>query len=533
MKANDMMSVDLSNENAIVLANNLKEVKDPIYLNGKNSPTEEGLFSYEIFGNPSDPERRFNWGYIDLGKKFLRPIVYDAMRRAFRKAEQMIAGDVFFTITKGGVFTIVKDDVKGAMTGLQGLQHALPLINFEKSGLNLDNGSVKFLSELKPTEFFQSKLLVLPAIYREIDLEGDIIGADEYSELYKKILSASLSLKNNKAANTTFMSTFRTDLQITLTMHELFTMLTSANAKKKGYIKEALLGKTIDHDSALVLVASKIDAARPDKSMIKFGEIGVPLHALLHQFMPFAIAELNNMFRQINGERAYVQILDNKIEIGLNTASDFNNAAFTKLIKFFARSIEGRLSPVVVLDKNGKKVKLQTKQLAELGRKDGIFTLTDMFYMAMHQVLRTGKHVTATRYPCEHAYSVVIAKPVIMTTQKTIKNNFFNYLPLGDIANEGEDAPALSINYYPDLDLDNPEKNIWIDGLVPEFSVLDGLGGDYDGDMMVVRGIWTNEGNMDAERIIKSPMYVADPNGKFTRSVSKEHTISLYMLTRD
>ena len=62
------------------------------------------------------------------------------------------------------------------------------------------------------------------------------------------------------------------------------------------------------------------------------------------------------------------------------------------------------------------------------------------------------------------------------------------------------------------------------------------IGGDYDGDTVFLRGLFSLEANEEAEQIITSKSNVIGPDGKITRSIAsigKDCTMSLYELTKD
>ena len=56
---------------------------------------------------------------------------------------------------------------------------------------------------------------------------------------------------------------------------------------------------------------------------------------------------------------------------------------------------------------------------------------------------------------------------------------------------------------------------------------------DFDGDTVRLIGLFSDDANMEASRLMKSPMNFLDASGRFTRGASREAGLSLFMMTRD
>ena len=63
--------------------------------------------------------------------------------------------------------------------------------------------------------------------------------------------------------------------------------------------------------------------------------------------------------------------------------------------------------------------------------------------------------------------------------------------------------------------------------------LLEGLGGDYDGDQVTIKGVFTQEANLEAEKIMKSPSFIIDVYGKNTRGSTKEALEAAYQITKE
>ena len=107
------MRLNILDINKMIKEKNIKEVKNPIYFNLRNTPTEDGLFSYEIFGPIGSEERKRNYGYIDLKTKFIHPLVYRLITSLGTRYSELISGEKYFRVEDGDII----EDPENGRTG--------------------------------------------------------------------------------------------------------------------------------------------------------------------------------------------------------------------------------------------------------------------------------------------------------------------------------------------------------------------------------------------------------------------------------
>ena len=90
-----------------------------------------------------------------------------------------------------------------------------------------------------------------------------------------------------------------------------------------------------------------------------------------------------------------------------------------------------------------------------------------------------------------------------------------------------EDYPVIDENMRPEN-----ISTIFPDSLTFSNMMLEGIGGDYDGDQVTIKGLYSQEANMEAEEIMNSLSYIININGENMRTSSKECIEGLYQLTR-
>ena len=89
--------------------------------------------------------------------------------------------------------------------------------------------------------------------------------------------------------------------------------------------------------------------------------------------------------------------------------------------------------------------------------------------------------------------------------------------------------------YYPKIREDEIGKNTgnkYVDTLKLSNLYLPGLGGDYDGDTVVIKGAYTVEANEELRRFKNSKMNFVDLGAGSVRSSSADVIQSLYALTK-
>ena len=73
----------------------------------------------------------------------------------------------------------------------------------------------------------------------------------------------------------------------------------------------------------------------------------------------------------------------------------------------------------------------------------------------------------------------------------------------------------------------------WLDSMQLASAFLLGMNGDFDGDTVSVRSVFTKEANLEAHNLIRSPKMLLSPSGGTIRSMKNEGVLALYALTVD
>jgi len=499
------MKIDIMNINTIIEVNKLPQVSNPVYMEDDLIPTRDGIFSYDIFGKPSSTKRKFQFAYIDLKRKFLHPVFYILITRTYRMINDIINGSKFVTLKNG----IIVESEDGE-TGLDFLYNNWEKIKWPTEGNLSRKEKIDILKKFSKDEIFCDKWLVCPPFYR--DLQSRVGEAsqstDEVSPLYSKLIAYT----NNISLTNDIFTGKITEFNVQTTLIDLYNLLTAKIKGKQGIIHKNLMGKSTDYSVRAVISAPKICTNNYKDQQIPYGHIGIPLHLTINLFLPFVLHELERYLSDFKENKIVFSSFEGK-EIVNQTVDKLESKTLVKMINLFARSHENRLMPFVITDKEGK-VPISVHNFETAMKRK--FTLTDILFLATYNATRN-KYVLATRYPLEDYRNIAPHAIKIITTYETIM------LP-------SLTEPGVHLN-YPVL---RGDKTFWIDSVVVNNSYLAGWGsGDFDGDMVSIKGLYSQEANLEIENIIKSKMSLVNTSGEPSRTITqKEPLIALYELTR-
>lgn len=503
------MQIDLLDINKFIASHACKEVTNPVYFNMGNIPTEDGLFSTTIFGYPGSKERKLLCGYINLKRKFLHPVIFKLLTSMDKKIQDILNGKRYFKVVNG---QLVEDNKEGK-TGVTYFYTIYDQLKFKDTGSYRRTNYLTLLNKLTKEDIFVDKFLVIPAFTRDYNpskTANDTIKAvDEVNDKYAKLIRYSQSISEGEDYD--FMGVI-TESSIQNLLYDIYDYFTSATATKNGLFHQSLLGKSIDYATRSVISAPRFKTDRWNDNPIKFGWTGIPLSQLVVQFYPFFVKYIQDYVLERENELSRFKDDKGKDVVISNLKEQFSEEAIKKYISLYIKSIESRFNTIKVKDDKGKEYPINLYK-NELKRN---FTLTDLIYIAAVDIC-SNKHVYVTRYPIEQYQNIYPSKITILSTRETKPQKLEDrYLP---------DYPIV----YPDYPA---EEELFIDTVVPYNGYLKALGGDYDGDTVSLRGVFTMEANEEAERLIWEKKNILDQMGRNSRKIGNEAVQAIYSLTR-
>lgn len=529
------MEARLLDYDKFIKINGIEEVSNPIMFDKGNIPTQDGLFSTEIFG-VSTKERKNTFAYIDLKKKFLNPKTYITLKRLNRNFESLIYGTKRFNIVDG---LLVEDENGG--TGIDFLYKNWDKIKFAKNDSKSRNERVDVLTLNDKDIIFTSKFLIIPAFYRDINLQNISggVNVNEINDLYARILR---NVKMMQSANNFDFMLYTLDGKIQDTMLEVYNLLKDKNDGKEGYLRKFLMGKSVDYSSRVVITGVVYDQPNPNDVLVDFFHTGIPLSHICSLFTPFMIWWVKRYMKtRFENNKNNFPVLDskgNKTYVKLNDPEVYYNEEYIKKrLDKFIKTPSTRFDPIEIPIKEDELKRIgKTKVYAMLrGFRQNLTTMdvvddsgnykvtrpltwTDIFYMAGVDVTED-KHVMITRYPLLDYMGTYPTKISILSTQATqpmvINDRQYRHYPVIPQDLEKIDIEAL-----------------FKDTINLHSLFLPAIGGDHDGDQVTCKGIFTQEANENADKIMRSKAYILNIYGQTVRNLGNEGIQTLYTLTR-
>jgi len=539
------MKIDLFNIDDFVRINKCPQISNPIFFNFDKTPTSDGLMSYELFG-VSDDKRKNIFGYIDLKGNYIHPLIFNMMNKRMGSLRDLLAGNKYAIIMDKKI-TFVPEDYEGAETGLDFVYDNFEKINWldeieEEELDSIDKKTrLKFLRNIKKEEFFVTKWLVIPPFYRGESSENRNLGEDinkYYQELIMRTNSMSAGFGISMFGN-------ETKYKIQNILIELFAESTRPIKGKGSLLRKHLLGKTIDYTSSNVITSPPISNSSSVENMpVKFGYGAFPIATVISLFHPFFVTYLSEFLSKVVKDFALYSLQSKIKKFDLN---QFNSDKAEKLIKEFIKSDEEKFKPYMVefTGNDDKKYEVtievtEYRSKSDLNAKKGIkrkMTLADIFYLIANQVIQD-KHVYVTRYPAINFQNIYPSKIKLLTTNKT-RDDYYLELEgksFNDIFNAGKPYTDYPYIKFEDDPAKSPSTHYkFLNVFMPGNVYLKALGGDYDGDMLYMRGVFTKEANAEAEKLIYAKSNILTVNGSSSRGISKigkDAVMALYELTK-
>lgn len=522
-----------------------KEITSSIFFTRLGQPDPEGLLSNEIFGLTKE-ERSGIYGYINLNDYFLQPLAYKKLYRLDRKFKDIIFGTKRYTINSSG--ELIEDDEKGK-TGLKWLKSNFDSIKLKANGSDARKKHINWIKKNRKVLFI-NKLLVLPAYYRDVNTESTgMVSVGEINELYANIISNVRGIKDTQDFGIDVSDSIRGRIQegilavydwICGNANSLLEGSTGLS-KKNGIIRRAGLSKTTDFGARLVISAPDLKVETLDDMLVDCQHAAVPLASLLANFLPFIIFQVKRWidneltgdiaaYNRKTGKVEYITVDDIQMQFTEDVIKDqidnfihgYSDRLAPFIFKWNNRDINLKFQGTYATDKDNEQgIKTGTnivdKQNLTTGDIDRVITWCDIFYMAAVEATRD-KCILVTRYPIDSMYNQFPSQIIVASTNETepmyYKGTFYKYYP----------------KIRPE-DIGSNTSNTFVDTLRVSNLMLKIILGDYDGDQVSVKGVFTKEANEECIKYINSKLNYIGMDGKTIRITQNEAVQAIYTLT--
>lgn len=531
-----------------IKVNELKEINDPIFFSRNNVPTEKGLLSNEIFGITKD-DRTTIFAYINLaGETFMHPLGYKIWCKLDSNVKMcMYEADTFTYDAASGK---LKPDTNGE-NGIKYLQKIIKEVNFKKTASKKRNVKIDFLENYRD-KLFMKDFVVIPAGYRDINTDSDRrVGVGEINKLYNAIIRDARALKESDDYGLSLNGSLRGRIQDTIVaIYDWFVFgryqgvdaQASGLSRKLGLIRRAGMKKSFDWGSRLVICTQNLRKENMEDIEIDLDTIGLPLAAICANFFPYMLYWVRKWFENNFSDVGGIQVYHKNKTVGIETIVDWQSVYSDERIKKeldrFMHGMSNRFIPIpvpVTLKKGDSPGLLQftgrnvpSKQVADeifegkVDRNkypimDRPLTWCDLFYRAAVDVTKD-KMTLITRFPMDSYWNQFPAKIKIISTIETepmiINDTFYKEYP--KIRKE---------------DLNTNSSNKFVDVALPNNVRLDSIGGDYDGDTVSSKALYSIEANEELYKAVNSKKHYISLGAQNAMQTTKEGIEALYGLT--
>ena len=482
---NNHLRVNLLDPDRLVKVNDLKEITNPVFFIRNSVPTPDGLLSNEIFGiTKYDRANTFAW--IDLHETFINPLIYKMWCKVDSNIKSCVHGQKNFIIDENG--SLVENE--NGDNGIAFLKKNISKIKFKRTDSRQRDMRINFIEKyIGSPEMFITKCIVCPAYYRDVNTDKGHVSIGEINELYRNLLIFVKALRESSDYGLDLSGASRGRVQETLLqIYDWFGSGTTINGEdttnvipgKTGILRRAVMSKTTDYSTRLVLSAPELKVEHLDDVEADLDYAVLPLASACVNFLPFMIFHIRRFFENEfsgdsvipyikNGNTQYLHPKEWQIE--------FSDERIRKEIDRFVYGFSNRLIPIDVETEEGIKVRLIFKgyemsaeefangDLGKMPIMERDLTWCDIFYQAAVECTKD-KHILITRYPIDTYFNQYPSKIKISSTANTepmvINGNFYKTYPR--IRQE---------------DIGTDTSNKFIDTLNISNLYLDGLGGDY------------------------------------------------------
>lgn len=525
----DNLQVSLLDVDDFVKKNNLVEITNPVIFDASSNPTSDGLLSNTIFGITKE-SRASTFAYISLKKKFLQPLVYRIWSKVDSKIKSVIHGIGTYSIDKSGN---IVEDPKGD-NGIDFLRKNIDKIKFRETDSIKRERYVKFLNDNRKN-FFTDKLIVIPPFFRDIKVDGGKISVGDINKLYINIMVSASAIGDSTEYGFSIGKSVEGRLQEGLIeVYKWFGTGTDSNPNgglpgKFGVIRRANLSKTTDYATRLVMSAPKLDVENMEDIRADFDYSVLPMTSAAANFFPFVIFHMRRFFEnEFIGDTKY-PILDKDGTIIYGEIEDyqiqFSDEVLKKELDRFIHGYSDRFRPVKVLCRvKGKQEYLDLKWKGfykepdvKALKNERPLTWCDVIYMACEEAVKD-RMILITRYPIDTFYNEFATKIRLSSTIETEEAVFDDVV----------------YTHYPKIrkeDIGKDTSSSFIDTMNICNGYLDSIGGDYDGDMVTIKGVYTDEANAELKKQLASNIHFINLGGNPVISTSKESIQALYAMT--
>lgn len=497
---------------------------------------DEGLYSTTIFGRVGTDERDKTESYIDVTLPIFNPTYFKALIQLKGLYGEIIKGKAYAQWDDSEK-DFIKSNILDGDTGF-----AFFMSHFHELSPK-QNESFKRKQKIDLVELFRaqalsSKVLVIPAGIRDIEMMNGVTTENEINDLYRKLIfrSKSLNVRNIDFTDPVY-DNIRWGLQESF--NNIADFLFKMQEGKRGFMQRRMSRRAIFGATRNVITSRKVSVENADTNVT--GDPNSTIIGLYQALLGFnlvAIHELTNGFLSevFTPGMGMARLVDPKtlnstyVEVDSVTVDKFTSSdGLTSLFNGYGspnlrnRDIKVAGHYLGLVYDDGKNVMM----LHDIDDLPSGFdrklvrpvTYTQFFYMQCVPAIEK-KMLQVTRYPITGIGSIYPSRVFVMPTNSTSGER-----TLLDI--DGETA-ITKYNFFPTY-TKNPS---YFDGMSISNIRLGLAGGDFDGDALSANSIMAEDSIREIEELFgKREFYISGAGDFLYDPVQEPHEFLLRSLT--
>lgn len=539
-RVTERFNLEILDVEKFIKINNCKCVSNPRAFTSNGVPSADGLLSNTIFGYTTQ-ERTGTFAYIDLHGWFLTPSYYKTWSKLDSRIKNIVFGVKYYSIDpKGELY----EDEENGETGIDFLRKNMSKIKFKYTSAESKQLSIKYLEKNRDNAWI-NKYIVIPPYYRDKNTSSGsrvVVGLDGVNKLYNNLIIAANALLATQEYGYDATDSNKGRVQdIVLQIYDYFCGNTNKTLEasigkggrglsgKMGIMRTSNLSKTADYSSRLVISANDLKVDKPSDLMVTFDKSAVPLYAVITQFKDFIMYQARLFFEnEFTGSPVYPVVTKKGVKKSVVPDSpeiNFSDERIKKEMDRFLHGYNNRFVPIEVPVEGTNEVYYMTYKghYANIGDNDEKelnrrLTWCDVFFIAAVEATRD-KQILITRFPIDSFSNQFTTGIEVASTKETEEIVFNNVL----------------YKWYPKIreeDIGTDTSNSFVDTLRFSNTYLAGIGGDYDGDQVTCKGVYTREANEELRTFMNNKQNFITFGCKPLREPGSDSLQSIYALTK-
>lgn len=502
----------------------------------------DGLFSERIFGQIGSPSRLISYGYIPLNTRVFHPLIFAHIRRLKSAYMDVISGKSYakYDNDTKELIPCDSDDPQGG-TGYKFFIDNFPRIKFKKNDSLSRNDKIDLIEKYR-NSCTMTNCIVMPAGLRDIQQDGGRVDSDSINKLYTALLNYSNAMPITGGDDSMFDSV---RYAIQKKINEVYEMIFEMLEGKQGFFQKKFGARSLALGTRNVISPSDMLGEDPtDGKYMKCDELKIPLFQSSKMYQPLVVYQLKQLFfsqvfQQFTDQAPLIDPKTYDMRYQAITEDEKNkyttSEGIEKVISLF-RDKEFRCTPVTVDNEKGVKYYMflvyddgknifigrSVTTIMESVQMAGVLydkkhvrplTYVEMLYIATY-VATKDKHGLVTRYPAMEIGSTVPFKMHIASTNPGRTVTLY-------MSNNERELPE-----YPVI------TGQFVDSVVLHPTLMKGLGADFDGDVVSINSVLTEEANKEIAAHLETPIRYVSPSGKLYAGSTDIVSLVIYNLSR-